>query len=214
MLNYLKGKVIDIIRTQNHRNNLILEVNNIGYEMQITSNLARQLQENKHQELIQIFTHLQIKEDQQILYGFINPSERDLFRQLISVSGIGSQLAIALIDTLGLEDLVGAIVTGNVRVLSRTPGVGQKTAERIALELKTKLAQWRIEAGVKVSSNTATPKAEILEDLQMTLLALGYTKNEIEQAISVISQDNLLLKNPNVEEWIRSAIAYLSLEIN
>jgi Holliday junction DNA helicase RuvA len=213
MLSYLKGKVIDIIRSQNHRINLILEVNNMGYEMQITSKLARQLQETKNPELTQIFTHLQIKEDQQILYGFINSSERDLFRQLISVSGIGSQLGIALIDTLGLEDLVGAIVTGNVRVLSRTPGVGQKTAERIALELKTKLAQWRIEAGVKVSSNTATPKVEILEDLQMTLLALGYTNKEIEQAISVISQDNLLLKNQNVEEWIRSAIAYLSLEI-
>jgi Holliday junction DNA helicase RuvA len=212
MINYLKGQVIDISQVQNKRIILTLEVNSIGYEVQITSNLSRKLQENNQAELTQIFTHLQIKDDQQILYGFVNSSERDLFRQLVSVSGIGTQLAIALIDTLGLEDLVRAIVTGNIRILSRTPGVGQKTAERIALELKTKLAQWRIEAGVRVSPHETTPQPEILEDLEMTLLALGYNKNEIEQAISVLSQDNLLGKNPHVEEWIRSAIAYLSLE--
>ena len=210
MLNYLKGKVIDIVKTHQNRNMLILEVNNIGYEMQITSRLARKLSA-ENQETKQIFTHFQIRDDQQLLYGFTAAAERDLFRQLISVSGIGNQLAIALIDTLGLEDLVGAIVTGNIRVLSKAPGVGQKTAERIALELKTKLAQWRLEAGVNVSPTTATPQQEIVEDIEMTLLALGYTKDEIEQAISVLSQDNQLLKNPHVEEWIRSAIAYLSI---
>ncbi len=210
MLNYLKGKVIDIVKTHQNRNILILEVNNIGYEMQITSRFARKLSA-ENQENKQIFTHLQIKDDRELLYGFTSAAERDLFRQLISVSGIGNQLAIALIDTLGLEDLVGAIVTGNIRILSKTPGVGQKTAERIALELKTKLAQWRLEAGVNLSPTTATPQQEIVEDIEMTLLALGYTKDEIEQAISVLSQDNQLLKNPNVEEWIRSAIAYLSI---
>ena len=210
MLNYLKGKVIDIVKTYQNKNILILEVNNIGYEMQIPSRLARKLSA-QNQETKQIFTHLQIRDDQQLLYGFTTAAERDLFRQLISVSGIGNQLAIALLDTLGLEDLVGAIVTGNIRTLSKTPGVGQKTAERIALELKTKLAQWRLEAGVNVSPTTATPKQEIVEDIEMTLLALGYTKDEIEQAISVLSQDSQLLKNPHVEEWIRSAIAYLSI---
>lgn len=211
MINYLFGKVVDITKNNQSRIILILDVNNIGYELQIYSRLARQLTDN-NQENTQIFTHLQIRDDQQILYGFSSSAERDLFRQLINVSGIGTQLAIALIDTLGLEDLVQAIVTGNIRILSKTPGVGQKIAERIALELKTKLAQWRLQAGINVSSNTnATPPSEILEDLQMTLFALGYTKEEMEQAISVLSQDNQLLKNKSVEEWIRSAIAYLSL---
>ena len=211
MINYLKGKAVEIVKSTSNRFIAILEVNQIGYEVQIPSRLARQLPVGDS-EPVQIFTHLQIREDQQILYGFACAAERDLFRQLVSVSGIGTQLAIALIDTLGLENLVQAIVTGNIRTLSKTPGVGKKTAERIALELKTKLAQWRRLAGATPSTSSPTPAAAILEDVEMTLLALGYTGEEIDQALSALSQDNQLLKNPNVEEWIRSAIAWLTLE--
>lgn len=213
MISYLKGQAIDIIKTTNNRLFLIIEVNEIGYEVQISSRFARQLPIEKP-ETIQIFTHLQIQEDKQILYGFATAAERDLFRQLVAVSGIGTQLAIALIDTLGISELVGAIVTSNIPVLTKTPGVGKKTAERIALELKTKLAQWRKISGVEIKQPEATfaPQPEIREDLEMTLLALGYTSEEIEQAMSALSQDNQLLKNPNVEEWIRSAIAWLSGE--
>lgn len=209
MISYFKGIISNII-LNNNRNILILEVNNIGYEIQIPSRFARQLEINSEAQ-IQIFTHFQVRDDQHILYGFSSAAERDLFRQLTAISGIGSQSAIALIDTLGLEDLVQAIVTGNIRLLSKAPGVGQKTAERIALELKTKLAQWRISAGININTTQVLPSMEIMADLEMTLLALGYTNNEIQQAISVISQDNLLQKNTHVEEWIRSAIAFLSL---
>jgi Holliday junction DNA helicase RuvA len=210
MINYFKGNINNIIINNNNRNILILEVNNIGYEIQIPSRFARQLNIDFESQ-IQIFTHFQVRDDQHILFGFSSTAERDLFRQLTAISGIGSQSAIALIDTLGLEDLVQAIVTGNIRLLTKTPGVGQKTAERIALELKTKLAQWRISAGINLNTTHVLPSAEIMADLEMTLLALGYTNNEIQQAISAISQDNLLQKNPHVEEWIRSAIAFLSL---
>ncbi len=211
MISYLKGRAVDIVKTTNNRLYLILEVNNIGYELQIPARFARQLPIDSH-ENIQIFTHLQIQEDRQILYGFASAAERDLFRQLVGVSGIGMQLAIALIDTLGISDLVGAIVTSNIPALTKTPGVGKKTAERIALELKTKLAQWRKISGVEIKQpkTVFAPQTEILEDLEMTLLALGYTSEEIEQAINGISQDEKLLKNSNVEEWIRSAIAWLS----
>lgn len=212
MISYLKGNPVEITKNTNHRVILVLEVNQVGYELQIPSRFARQLsQENS--ESIQVFTHLQIREDHQILYGFSTNAERELFRQLISVSGIGAQLAIALVDTLGLEELVQAIVTGNTRVLSQTPGVGRKTAERIALELKTKLSQWRQlvgVTGVTLTSSSAMPSLEILEDIEMTLLALGYTNEEINQAISTLSQDNLMLKNTHTEEWIKEAIAWLS----
>ncbi|MDJ0572594.1 MAG: Holliday junction branch migration protein RuvA [Pleurocapsa sp. MO_192.B19] len=213
MISYLKGKKVEIIKTTQNRLFLILEVNSIGYEMQISSRFARQL-DIEQDEPIQIFTHLQIQEDKQILYGFSSAAERDLFRQLVAVSGIGMQLAIALIDTLGISDLVGAIVTSNIPTLTKTPGVGKKTAERIALELKTKLAQWHKISGMEVQQPEAVfaPKPEIREDLEMTLLALGYTNEEIEQVLTALSQDNQLLKNPNVEEWIRSAIAWLSGE--
>lgn len=211
MISYLKGKVIEITKSTTNRIILIIEVNQIGYEVQIPSRLARKLSV-EIEETVQIFTHQQIREDQQILYGFASVAERDIFRQLIGVSGIGTQSAIALIDSLGITDLVSAIVNNNIPTLTKTPGIGKKTAERLILELKTKLAQWREVAGIAISPSTKTviPKTEIIEDLEMTLLALGYTNEEIEQAISAISQDNQLLKNPNLEEWIRSAISWLS----
>ncbi|MEM8831017.1 MAG: Holliday junction branch migration protein RuvA [Cyanobacteria bacterium P01_G01_bin.19] len=213
MISYLKGKKIDITKTTQNRLFLVLEVNNIGYEMQISSRFARQLDESS-EEPLQVFTHLQIQEDKQILYGFSSVAERDLFRQLTAVSGIGMQLAIALIDTLGISELVGAIVTSNITTLTKTPGVGKKTAERIALELKTKLAQWHKISGIQVKQPEAVfaPKSEIKDDLEMTLLALGYSNEEIEQVLTALSRDEQLLKNPNAEEWIRSAIAWLSAE--
>ena len=213
MISYLKGQVIEITKNTTNKIILIIEVNKIGYEVQIPSHLARKLSV-EIEETVQIFTHQQIKEERQILYGFASVAERDIFRQLIGVSGIGTQSAIALIDSLGITDLVSAIVNNNIPTLTKTPGIGKKTAERLILELKTKLAQWREDAGIEISPSTKTviPKTEIIEDLEMTLLALGYTQEEIEQAISAISQDNQLLKNPNVEEWIRSAISWLSGE--
>ncbi|NJL82584.1 MAG: Holliday junction branch migration protein RuvA [Chloroflexaceae bacterium] len=209
-IGYLKGRAIEVTQTLNNRLILVLEVNNIGYELQIPSRLARQLSPLP-EEIRQIFIHQQQREEQIIFYGFGSAAERDLFRQLVSVSGIGPQLGLALLDTLGLGELVQAIVTSNIRILAKTPGVGQKTAERLALELKTKLAQWRDLAGVSTPTPAPiAPAPGILEDLEMTLLALGYTKDEIEQALAVLTQDSLLLKNSQVEEWIKRAIALLT----
>jgi Holliday junction DNA helicase RuvA len=98
---------------------------------------------------------------------------------------------------------------GNIEQLSKTPGVGKKTAERIALELKTKLAQWRAASGLPQTTNL--PDSSIVNDVEMTLLALGYTQAEINRAIAALGQDTTLHKNPNVEDWIRQAITWLSL---
>jgi Holliday junction DNA helicase RuvA len=208
MISYLRGKISHIQKI-NNRLILILEVNQIGYEIQVPTSLSRQFAQNS-EEIVQIFTHLQTREDQQILYGFSRVAERDLFRQLLNVNGVGAQLGIALIDTLGLEDLVQAIVKSNSKKLIKTPGVGVKTAERIILELKSKLAQGWLEAGVNLVLGEAAPAAEVLEDLEMTLLALGYSPEEINQAIAALSQDHQDLKNAPVEEWIKSAIAWLA----
>ncbi len=209
MISYLKGTVANIQKSTANRVTLILEVNQIGYELQIPRRLSQELPAASG-EILQVFTHLQIREEQQVLYGFASAAERDLFRQLIGVSGIGAQLAIALIDTLGLPNLVQAIVTGNIRTLSKTPGVGNKTAERIALELKTKLAEWRQQAGIATPASSTGPAPSILEDVEMTLLALGYENNEVAQALHAITQDALVAKSTNAEDWIRSAIAWLS----
>ncbi len=208
MFSYLKGKAIAIQHNVQNRIMLILEVGGIGYEIQITKRFA-QLISLSEENSIQIFTHYQQREDMVTLFGFELLAERDLFRQLIGVTGIGAQSAIALIDTLPLPDLVQAIITANHKLLAKAPGVGKKTAERLALELRSKLSLWREQTGLP-QSDIGSPNLAILEDLEMTLLALGYGQREISGAVSTLSQDALLQKNTNADEWIRQAIALLS----
>ena len=207
MISYLKGTIAALQKPSNSRVILTLEVNQIGYDLQVTSRLVQQLP--THGETVQVFTHQQTREDQTVLFGFGSMAERDLFRQLIAVSGIGPQMAMALLDSLGLQDLVQAIVSSNTRLLSRTPGVGAKTAERIALELKSKLSEWRLQSGLSALPD-ASPVSAIQEDVEMTLIALGYTNSEITQALSAVGQKTALAKNANAEAWIREAIAWLS----
>ncbi|NET49020.1 MAG: Holliday junction branch migration protein RuvA [Merismopedia sp. SIO2A8] len=220
MLSYLKGTIVGTQTLTSNRVILVLEVNQVGYEIQITSRFRATLpqvistRETTHEtthepELVQIYTHLNVRDDHLSLFGFATLVERDLFRQLIAVSGIGPQLAMALIDTLALQDLVQAIVSGNTKLLSRTPGVGTKTAERISLELRTKLAEWRHTAGLTTVPDAA-PTVGIQEDVEMTLLALGYTTTEITQALQAVGQSTALAKNADTEDWIREAIAWLS----
>ncbi|NJO39507.1 MAG: Holliday junction branch migration protein RuvA [Cyanobacteria bacterium CRU_2_1] len=207
MISYLKGIVAAIHKLSSNRIILTLDVNHVGYDLQITSRLLQELPAIG--ETTQLFTHLQIREDQMVLFGFGSMAERDLFRQLTSVSGVGPQLAMALLDGLSLQELVQAIVSSNTRLLSRTPGVGAKTAERLALELKSKLAEWRLEAGLTTAPD-AGPIANIQEDVEITLLALGYSSSEITRAFRAVGQNTALAKNANAEDWIREAITWLS----
>lgn len=206
MISYLKGIVAGVQTVSANRTILTLEVNGTGYDLQIPQRLGSQL--NNTGDVVQIFTHYQIREEVPLLYGFSSPSERDLFRHLLSVSGIGAALAIALLDTLELPELVQAIIAANVQMLIQTPGVGKKTAERLCLELKSKLVEWRKSAGFFVA--TGGPAPGILEEVQMTLFALGYTANEVSHALHVVSEDVGLTKDAYVEDWIKQAIAHLS----
>jgi Holliday junction DNA helicase RuvA len=207
MLSYLRGRVVSIQRLSASKTILVLETNQIGYEIQIPGRLTHALSELT--DPAQVWTDLQVKDDRMVLFGFGSQVERDLFRQLVSVSGVGPQLAMALLDTLEMPDLVQAIVSSNTRLLSRTPGVGTKTAERIALELKTKLAEWRLQSGLSTTPDAA-PVGSVQEDVEMTLLALGYTTSEITRALRAVGQKTALAKNANAEDWIREAIAWLS----
>ncbi|AFY93736.1 Holliday junction branch migration protein RuvA [Chamaesiphon minutus] len=204
MISYLKGTAIQIQTPTNNRSILVLEVNQIGYELQVPQSMALAVAIDSD---IQVFTHQQVREDAISLYGFSSAAERDLFRQLISVSGVGASLAIALLDKLGLADTVAAIVTSNIQRLSTAPGVGKKTAERLALELRSKLGQWRVDSGLSESLPLTSLNATMQAEVEMTLLALGYTNDEIRQALQAISQDSLMVKSQNIEDWLRLAIA-------
>jgi holliday junction DNA helicase RuvA len=207
MISYLKGTVAAIQKIATGRVILTLEVNQVGYDLQVTPRLLQQL--SRDGESLQLFTHQQIRDDQIVLFGFGSLAERDLFRQLTGVSGVGPQIAMALLDGMSMQDLVQAIVTGNTRLLSRTPGIGAKTAERIALELKSKLAEWRLQSGLTTTPE-AGPAGTVQEEVEMTLIALGYNNSEIIQALRAVGQKTALSKTADAEEWIREAIAWLS----
>ncbi|MFM7423526.1 MAG: Holliday junction branch migration protein RuvA [Elainella sp.] len=209
MISYLKGTVAAIQKPASGRVVLTVEVNQIGYDVQVTPRLLQTLPNTSGSEPVQIFTHQQVREDVVILFGFGSLAERDLFRQLTSVSGVGPQIAMALLDGMSLPDLVQAIVTGNTRLLSRTPGIGAKTAERIALELKTKLVEWRQQSGLTTTPD-AGPAGTVQEEVEITLIALGYSNSEIIQALRAVGQNKALAKSSNAEEWIREAISWLS----
>lgn len=207
MIGYLHGTLVEIKAGDPKKSTptVTLDIQGIGYELQITATTLSKLP--AIEQTLKLFTYLQVREDRLSLFGFLVTSERDLFRELIAVSGIGTQMAIALINTLGIEDLVKAIVTSNTRVLSLTPGVGTKTAERIALELKSKLANWRL---AQIGQQVGTATLAVAEDLEMTLLALGYSPKEINQALAAIATSPLLANTQDLEAWIKVAINWLS----
>ena len=213
MIGYLRGVIAACKPADSPRKSvptywLTIDVNGVGYDMQITASMANKLPALG--EDVQVFTHLISREEQMILFGFATLAERELFRQLISVSGIGTQVGLALLNSLGIQDLVKAIIAGNTRVLSLTPGVGTKTAERLALELKTKLANGRLAQVGTTRSVSNILTSDMQEELEMTLLALGYSPSEISNALNAISEMPTLLKTQDVEIWIKEAIAWLS----
>lgn len=206
MIHYLKGTIVQVQR-QGQRSMAIVEVNHLAYEVQITPRFGAQLPPPG--DLVQIFTHLQVREDQWTLYGFATGGDRDLFRHLISVSGIGAQMALALLETLEAADLAQAIVSQNSRALTRAPGIGSKTADRITLELKTKLTEWQQQTGLG-SEPSGVPPAAIEEDVTLTLSALGYNDGEIAKALKALAHNPNLPEGATGEDWIREAIAWLS----
>ncbi len=206
MIGYVKGLLADSQKLPNGRVIVTVEAGGVGYDMQINPRVLSELP--LIGEPVRIFTHLQSREDSQVLFGFGSRAERDVFRLLTSVSGIGPQMGMALLDTLGINELIQSVVNGNARVLTQTPGVGNKTAERIILELKTKLSEWRQHSGI--AAPTSGPVSAVQEDVEMMLVALGYTNSEISKALVAVGSNSTLNKSDNTEDWIREAIAWLS----
>ncbi len=209
MINYFKGSFVEILKDTKNKIVLIMEVNQIGYEIQITSKLEEKLS-NKKSDYIQVFIHLQTREDSQILYGFINKLEQELFRQLININGIGAQLSITLLNTLGSEKLIKAVCSSNVKMLSESPGVGKKTAERIILELNSKLLKLIEAFEIKVELHSCNSSENTLEDITSSLLLLGYDREGVDRVTVYLKNNQFLSKQINTEELLRTAITWLS----
>ncbi|MEA5013526.1 MAG: Holliday junction branch migration protein RuvA [Candidatus Limiplasma sp.] len=156
-----------------------------------------------------LHTHLSVREDAMELYGFEKREERDMFRRLISVSGIGPRTALFVLGSMPLSDLRLAILTGDLNALSRAPGIGKKTAQRIALELKDRVTQDALASGVQIDdiafADAEAPAQDTLGEAMQALKALGYTPQEAAAALKGIKG-----QGETADELIRLALRHMA----
>lgn len=191
MYAYLQGKFTHKTPALVH-----LEVNGIGYEVHIslhTYSQIHQLQEGR------LYTFLQIKEDAHTLFGFAEPGEKELFTQLLGVSGIGAATARMMLSNMKPSEVCNAISQGNVKLLESIKGIGKKTAERLVLELRDKISK------SSVPFNLTAPAGNSLEqDALNALIALGIARNLAENAIKKVNQNEPGISQ--LEDLIKKAL--------
>ena len=202
MFDYFRGLITDKKRTSKGTF-ITIEVQGTGYLLEITENDFMQVavDESNAQKIYVLLTH---REDAMTLYGFINKETRDIFQILLSVSGVGAKMAIALLNEFDACDLISLVIDGNFKELTRAKGVGPKLAQKIILELKDRLIKTELPR-----SSTNMPKTQAIDDTQAVLLSLGYEDKEIEDALKKVMP--IIEDAANSEEVLRKALTYLSM---
>lgn len=174
---------------------VVLEVRGVGYEVDVPMSTFYQLPATG--VAVTLYTHLVVREDAHLLFGFATDEERQVFRQLVRISGIGARTALAVLSGLSVSELFHAVSTQDGVRLTRIPGIGKKTAERLLLELRDKLA-----AGKETAAMGSA--AEVRSDAVNALLALGYNDKEAVAALAKVAPE------ASVQEAIRQALKLLS----
>lgn len=197
MITFLHGTLADVLPTQ-----VVINVGGVGYEVLIPLSSYDKLPQPGGE--VKLLTHLSIREDAHVLYGFVSAQERELFRLLINtVSGIGPKIALNILSGMNVVSFKGAVANGDVKALSQINGVGKKTAERIVLELKDKVGA----AGGWEASSAArslSPADQKLNDAVLALMALGF--KQIEAHDSVRASLEKLGAAATIEELVRAAL--------
>lgn len=171
-----------------------IDVGGIGYEIDVPMSTLYDLPDNGAK--VSLYTHLVVREDAHILFGFLTAQERSAFRSLIKVTGIGARTALAVLSGMSVQDLVDAITQQETGLLTRVPGIGKKTAERLLLELRGKM-------GAELGSGSTRPAAG-RDDILNALLSLGYSSSESQAALKALPD------GVEVAEGIRLALKSLS----
>jgi len=181
MITFLDGKLISSLPTQ-----AIVDVSGVGYEVFIPLSSYDKLPAAG--QAVRILTHLHVREDAHVLYGFMSAAERDLFRLLVNhVSGIGPKLALAVLSGMSVSNFKSAVVNSDVTALAKISGLGKKTAERIVLELKDKLgvaAAWEAAS----AAHAPTPEEEEANEAVLALIALGYKQIDAHKSVREMQQ--------------------------
>jgi holliday junction DNA helicase RuvA len=191
MIGFLRGIIVDKLPPV-----LVLDVNGVGYEIQAPMSTFYHLPDL--QQSVSLLTHLIVREDAHLLYGFYQSQERDLFRALIKVNGVGPKLALSILSGITIQEFVQCVQDNDVTRLVHIPGIGKKTAERLVIETRDTLLRW--------NSSDFTPAAipseqRYIQDAISALTALGYKPNEAQRAIKQVQQPGR-----SSEELIRLAL--------
>jgi Holliday junction DNA helicase RuvA len=196
MIATLRGTVL-----QKQPTEVIVDLSGLGLSVFVPLSTSERIGEPGSP--ITLLTHLVVREDALQLYGFCTQEERDLFRLLLSVSGIGPKIAQAVLSGLSAPDIRGAIASGDIRTLTRIPGVGKKLAERLVVELRDKISA----AGTRGQANGSldSPEARLREEAILALIALGYARVAAEKSIKQILADEPTLAG-SLESLIKAAI--------
>ena len=190
MITQIKGRLVEKSPTE-----LVIDCNGLGYLVNISLNTFSLLSDSEN---ISLYTHLQVKEDSHTLFGFYDKTERNLFRKLISVSGIGASTARTMLSSLNPEEIQRAILSENVSTIQSVKGIGLKTAQRVIIELKDKVSA--ISEGLEISSNFTNSKRE--ESLS-ALEVLGYSRKQTTKVVDKLISDTSEI---SVEEIIKNAL--------
>jgi len=195
MIAHLRGRLL-----AKHPNQAIVETGGVGYDVTVSVPTYAELSQVGTEVALHIYTH--VREDTLALYGFGRPEEKQLFEKLLTVSGIGPKLAITILSGMAADEMVGAIRGNDVARLTRIPGVGKKTAERMVLELRDKLPPQGADAVAAIPSLSA-----VEEDVLSALMNLGYQRPAAEKAVTTFAKNG---KGGSFEEMFRGALGALS----
>ena len=197
MISWLKGEIINTWRISSKKG-VVLNVASVGYEVQL---LPKQIDKVQYSKNIELWIHQINREDGTNLYGFLDIDQRDLFREIISISGIGPQIGIALLDEFEVNQLLLTIENKESSLLTKTQGVGKRIADRLIVELRSKLQGFISNKEIsldKTNNIDSNHFSKYIEEIYSILNSLGYLDNEIKDSIKIITskeKENILLLN-------------------
>ena len=179
---------------------ILVEVGGVGYEIHVPMTTLFQLPELG--DTVSLVTHFVVREDAQLLYGFIDERDRTIFRQLIKVNSVGPKLALTILSGMDANSFVSCIQRDDISSLTALPGVGKKTAERLLVEMRDKLKDWLAQVEDGQASAVTRPATDIVSDAEGALVALGYKPQEASRMVVAVNNESI----NDSEELIRMAL--------
>ena len=197
MIGQIRGKLIE-----KNPPEILMEVGGITYELQIPMSTLYQLPELGRDLLLH--THFVVREDAQLLYGFYDKGDKAMFRALIRVNGVGPKLALGILSGMDVNEFVRTVRNNDVTTMANLPGIGNKTAERLIIEMRDRLSEWDTSGSSPTGASLGLAEAGIKKDAETALIGLGYKPPQATRAISQVLKDNPEISDN--EELIRLSL--------